>query len=78
MHLLNKKGFLLVDSLINVVIVSSLCLLCFVSYKAIDNYYKGYDNYIEESNNRYTYIFNSIGECQRCVVTKEDSLRQEP
>jgi len=79
MRVLNNKGFLLIDSLVNVLIVTNLCFLCFISYKAIDNYYEGYDRYIDESNERYDYFFNSLGECEKCVITKQEDLSpQEP
>lgn len=76
---MNNKGFLLLDSLVNVLVVSLLCLLCFSIYKAVDNYESGYLNYIEKSNEDYDYFYNSLGICEKCIVEEETDLsKQEP
>lgn len=70
---MNKKGFLLVDSLITVIVVSISCYLCMYTYKLIDNYEKGYLNYKERINESYFEIFNNLGKCEKCEIEQEDS-----
>lgn len=73
-----KKGFILVDSLICVAIVMTMCLMSFLIYKVIDSYNKGYLDYLSKSNENYDEIFNSVGECVKCIKEEEDSSQQEP
>lgn len=68
----SSKGFLLIDSLLTVFIVSSICLLCFSIYKLITNYEKGYLNYQMLSNEDYENIFNDFSICERCVIDESD------
>lgn len=75
---MNKKGFLLLDSLINVLVVSSLCLLCFSVYKSVCYYKDGYESYLNESNEQYDLLFSNLKECEKCKIIKEDSQAQEP
>ena len=74
---MNKKGFLLVDSLITIFIVSVMALLCIAIFESIDNYKKGYQDYKEETNERLNNLYNSLGVCERCVI-EEDSPVLEP
>ena len=76
---MNNKGFLLLDSLINICIVVLLCFLCACTYMCIDNYELGYEEYLERTNEKYENVFGSMEECQKCAVTnqEEDSLNQE-
>lgn len=71
---MNNKGFLLLDSLVNILIVSLLCVLCFAIYKAVDNYDEGYLNYLNNSNQDYEYLYNNLGECEKCIVVEEEDL----
>lgn len=71
---MNEKGFLLTDALISVLTVSLLCVLCFSIYRLIDNYDEGLDEYIEESNEQYDYLFGGIESCERCVVEETKEL----
>ena len=74
---MNRKGFLLVDSLISVVITVCLSLLCACLFKAIDNFNEGYDLYQEEMANEYENIYEYLGECEKCQI-EEDSSQVEP
>lgn len=69
---MNKRGFLLVDSLINVFIVCCLSLLCFAIYKAYNSYTSGYENYQEEMSIFYEDTYNSLGVCEKCIIQEED------
>lgn len=69
---MNKKGFLLIDSLLTVFIVSSICLLCFSIYKLIGKYEEGYMNYQSISNDEYENIFNNLPICEVCIVDESD------
>lgn len=74
---MNKKGFLLVDSLITIFIVSTMALLCIAIFESINNYKEGYQNYKEETNERLNNLYNSLGACERCII-EEDSPVLEP
>lgn len=74
---MNNKGFLLLDSLVNVLVICVLCLLCFSIYKAIDNYDDGYKEYVEKSNEEYDYFYNSLGECEKCIIVEETDLSKQ-
>lgn len=65
---MNNKGFLLVDALVNVIIVTSIAILCIAMFKQFDNYYDGYKNYIDESNEKYEYLFIRNSECETCQI----------
>lgn len=72
MLVLNKKGFLLIDSLITVFVTSLVCAACFSIFNLIDNYEKGYLEYQERSNENLEYIFNNMWECEGCIVNESD------
>ena len=72
MHLLSNKGFLLVDSLITVFITSLLCVMCYSIYQSIVAYDDGYRTYQEESNENLEYIYNSLWQCQECIIDESD------
>lgn len=65
---MNNKGFLLIDSLITVFVVSALCIICYSMYQAIINYDNGYKQYQEESNNRLIQIYRYTYECEGCEI----------
>ena len=79
---MNKKGFLLVDSLISVLIVSSTAIMSFGVFRNVKNYYEGYDNYQKEVAENYESIFSELTKCEKCVIEaeeeKEDSYLLEP
>lgn len=70
---MNKKGFLLLDSLICVTIVVSLCTFVLGTYQNIHNYYDGYDNYQKETAEMYSEIYDKLYECEKCEIEEEDS-----
>lgn len=69
---LNKKGFLLVDSIICVLIVTLIAELCFSTYKTIINDENTFDNYVHKQNNYYEYIFDNLDECEACHINEPD------
>ena len=71
---MNRKGFMLLDALINVLVTSVICILCLSIYQAIDNYDEGYKEYIEQSNERYDYLFQGLEECIKCQLNQEEEL----
>ena len=75
--LMNNKGFMLVDALVNVIVVSSIAILCFYVYRALNNYDDGYKKYINENNEKYDYLYGSLSECTKCLII-EDSAKLEP
>lgn len=62
------RGFILLDSLMTVFIVSCICILCFSVYKSIENYIEGYRMYQNMSNQRYEDIYLSFNDCEVCVI----------
>ena len=69
---MNNRGFLLGDALINVFVVSLLCLLCFSIYRAIGNDEEIFQAYIERTNERYERMYSDMENCVPCVMPKED------
>lgn len=67
-----KKGFLLVDSLVSVLIVCSLSLLCFSIYKSITKQEEVYANYIEKDNSFYISLYSNLDYCEACTIHESD------
>lgn len=65
---MNKKGFLLIDAIINVLIVSIICSLCLFVYQAIVAYEDGYSSYAQRTNEDYINLFNSLTYCEGCKI----------
>ncbi len=68
---MNKKGFLLIDSLITVFIVTIVCFLCYSMYHVILNYKDGYINFQENSNINLEKIYSNSYECEVCEIIDE-------
>ena len=68
---MNKRGFLLVDSLVSLFVVSSVCLLCVNIFYLLDKYYDGYSNYLDKDNEFYDDLFSFGLDCTVCVVSDE-------
>ncbi len=56
------------DALVNIIIVTSLSLLCILMFKQFDNYYDGFKNYTTESNEAYEYLFIRNDGCDACQI----------
>ena len=69
---LSAKGFFLIDALLCVFICSCICILCFSIYNIVSNYEKGYTDYQERSNRNYELIFETLGECEACIIDESD------
>ena len=69
---LNKKGFLLLDSLICVCITSLVCVLCFSIYEAIINYDDGFNRYQILLNEELENIYNTLPDCEVCIIDESD------
>lgn len=67
-----SKGFLLLDSLINVFIVTCLVTLCYTTYNLMMKYEDGYVQYEANALDRYESIFNSLDECEVCDIDEPD------
>lgn len=67
-----SKGFLLIDSLLSVFIVVSICMLCFSIYQIINKYSYGYEQYRMTSNETYEHILNSLPGCEACQADEPD------
>lgn len=71
MHRWNR-GFILIDSLLSVFIVASICMLCFSINQVIGKYSQGYEQYQMVTNESYERIFNSLPECEACQIDESD------
>lgn len=69
---MSRKGFLLIDSIINVFIVSLMCSLVLGIYEAISTYEDGYHSYLENSNQRLIEIYGMLGSCEACLIDESD------
>lgn len=72
---MNNKGFLLIDSLICVIIVSLISVLVLSSYRTISNQEDVYKEYLKRSNEEYEIIYRGLKDCIRCQT--KDSPTQE-
>ena len=72
MQLSNKKGFLLVDSLITVFVTSVVCIMCYMIFNSIVNYDDGYIEYQNRSNENLEYIYNNLYYCEECEIDESD------
>lgn len=68
----SNRGFLLLDSLICVSIVTVLCVLCTMIYASMLGYGEGYERYQERSNRHLADIFHALEECEACAVDESD------
>ena len=69
---MNKKGFLLIDSLIVVFITSILCFMCYQIYLSITNYENGYQDYQNNTNEYYKELYNELPKCEACTINEFD------
>ena len=67
-----SRGFLLIDSLLSVFIVVSICMLCFSIYKVIGRYSEGYELYQMTANETYERIMNRLPDCEACQTDESD------
>ena len=67
-----NRGFLLVDSLLSVFIVVTICMFCFSIYQLIGKYAEGYEQYRRTSNEAYEHILNGLPACEACLADESD------
>ena len=67
-----SRGFLLIDSLLSVFIVASICMLCFSIFQVIGKYAEGYEQYRMTTNQTYERILNGLPECRECRADDSD------
>ena len=72
---MNNKGFLLIDALICMIIVSLLSVLVFSSYQTIYKQEDIYDEYLKRSNEEYEIIYRGLSDCISCQ-TKDLSTQE--
>ncbi len=72
MRLSDERGFFLLDALLCVFILSSICILCFLIYGLMDRYEKGYESYQSSSNGRFEQILSDLNQCQGCALDEHD------
>lgn len=72
MQQLNKKGFLLLDSLITVFVTSLVCIACYSIFHSIVKYEEGYIDYQNRSNINLENIFINMWECEECQIDESD------
>lgn len=69
---INKKGFLLIDSLITVFVTSLVCVACYSIFQAIENYEEGYIEYQNRSNENLEYVYSNMWQCEACILDESD------
>lgn len=74
---MNKKGFLLLDSLVSVLIVMALCLLCASTYQNVSNYLDGYHIYKNRMKEEYENIYSMLGVCEKCIIEEDSSALEQ-
>lgn len=67
---MNKKAFLLSDSLITITILLAMTSLIFTLYTIINNQEIGYKNYIDRTNTKLDNIFSINNICEACVLNE--------
>ena len=65
-------GFILIDSLVAVFLVTCICAMCFSICKASGAYTEGYDSYRKISDLNYERIYRSLEECEGCGLHESD------
>lgn len=69
---MNKKGILLLDSLISLIVVSCLAILSLCLFTSINNYSNGYDDYQVRICEKYEDIYSNLAVCEKCQIEEED------
>lgn len=70
---MNKKAFLLTDSLVCLLITVCLSCLCVYTFLQLDNYHESYKYYYEDINEEYKGIYQGIPECEKCQIEEKDT-----
>ncbi|MBR2577920.1 MAG: hypothetical protein IKE38_03215 [Erysipelotrichaceae bacterium] len=70
---MNKEGFMLLDAMLSIAIVSVLALMCFSIYRVIDNDERVMEEYYQKNNESYELLFGSLGDCAPCVLEADRS-----
>lgn len=72
---MNRRAFLLVDSLVCLAIVASISFICFYTYERFDKQDEVYKMYYEKTNEEYKGIYKSLPECVKCQI--EEDLEED-
>lgn len=70
---LNRKGFLLSDGLLCVVIAVMICKVCFDSYYLFLKHEEGRSAYHERLMEKLEAIYAEMVKCEPCVIEDEQS-----
>lgn len=68
----NKKGFLLLDSLISVFVTCLVCGACYSIYNLMLKYDEGYVEYQKQSNENLEEIYWNISDCEECIIDESN------
>ena len=74
---MNKKAFLLVDSLVCLIITVCISALSIYTFNQVDYYHENYKLYYEEINDRYSDIFHVLSECEKCEIEEDSDIEIE-
>ena len=74
---MNKKAFLLVDSLVCLIITVCISALCVFTFNQVDSYHDSYKLYYEDINDSYSNIYHGLSECEKCVIEEEADLDED-
>ena len=67
-----SRGFVLIDSLVAVFLITLICTMCFSIYRSQERYLEGYERYRQASDLHYEEIFRSLNECTGCATDESD------
>ena len=68
----HSKGFVLIDSLVAVFLITCICSICFSLYRSQERYREGYERYRKLSDLHYEEIYCSLEECTGCSLSESD------
>lgn len=69
---MNKKGYMLIDALIAVVITANMCFLCFSIYQAISSDERTNERFEQQEQAFYFSLFNEYPDCEVCEIDESD------
>ncbi len=62
---MNRKAFILWDSLFIPVLTIFIVSMCLSLFNALKNYNEGYDEYLRKSNEKFEALFQGIQSCEK-------------
>lgn len=74
---MNKKAFLLIDSLVCLIITVCVSSLCIYTYDQLQMFSENYKQYYENINDKYSNIYHSLENCEKCEIEEDVDLEED-